>query len=613
MNFSDFHFIRPFWLLALIPYAVLIFAGWKNRLMQGNWSQVCDQELLPYILQDKPVEHNRWPLLSSALAAFLAIIALAGPSWERLPSPVFRNAAGLVIALDLSRSMDAADITPSRLIRARYKIADILRRRKDGQTALIVYAGDVFTVTPLTEDTETIRSQLSALTTEIMPVQGSNTSLAIERAVELFKQAGLTSGGILLVTDDVVLEDALPVVGSLKSYKLSILGVGTEQGAPIKTPDGGFLKDVVGNMVISKMKPGQLQELAEAGGGIFRAITPDDSDIEALLAVFDSQVEQQAETNNLLLDLWLDRGPWLVLLVVPLAAFNFRRGILSLILVILLQAPETGYAFEWQDFWQTQDQQAQQQFNQQHYKEAAENFANPEWKASAYYKAGEYQKSLETLENLQTSDAYYNKANAFAKMGKLQEALKAYQQALKINPKHEDALYNKKLVEEQLEKQKQQNKQQQSQQSSQKDKQQPQDSEQQNQDQQDQGKTDTQSSKQNQDQQAGQNQKPEDQQQTGEQQDQQEAQPQDQQKKNNSAETENSEKQAEAQQQKEQNTADANNTRMPVNQEDSQSEQQQADEQWLQRIPDDPSGLLRRKFLYQYGRRKNRSQNSEAW
>ncbi len=613
MNISDFHFIRPFWLLALIPYAVLILIGWKNKLMQGNWSQVCDEELLPYILQEKALEQNRWPLLSSALAAFLTIIALAGPSWERLPSPVFRNAAGLVIALDLSRSMDASDIAPSRLIRARYKIADILKRRKDGQTALIVYAGDVFTVTPLTEDTETISSQLSALTTEIMPVQGSNTALAIEKAVELFKQAGLTSGGILLVTDGVVLEDALPVVRSLKQYKLSILGVGTEQGAPIKTPDGGFLKDVVGNMVISKMKLQQLQELAEAGGGVFRPITPDDSDIEALLAVFDTQVEQQAETNNLFLDLWLDRGPWLVLLVVPLAALNFRRGILSLALVVLLQVPETGYAFEWQDFWQTSDQRAQHQFNQQRYKQAAEQFRSPEWKASAFYKAGEYEKSLETLQNIQTSDAYYNKANALAKMGKLQEALKAYQQALKINPRHEDALYNKKLVEKQLEKQKQQNQQQQNKQSSQQDKQQQQDKERQNQRQQDQEKK-QQANMQDQANQTEQHQSQEErQQQNSIQPEKQKVQPQNQQKKQNPPETEKSAQQAKAQQQKQQNKIDENNTRVPVNQEKPQNEQQQADEQWLQRIPDDPSGLLRRKFLYQYGRRKNRSQNSEAW
>ena len=177
MNLAEFHFIRPFWLLAFIPYTVILVLMWRNKLRNGNWSAVCDPALLPFILQEKVVNQSRWPLTSAALAAVLVIIALAGPTWQRLPSPVFRNDLAVVIALDLSRSMDAGDIKPSRLIRARYKIADILKRRKDGQTALLVYAGDAFTVTPLTDDTETIASQLEALNTDIMPSQGSDTGL----------------------------------------------------------------------------------------------------------------------------------------------------------------------------------------------------------------------------------------------------------------------------------------------------------------------------------------------------------------------------------------------------------------------------------------------------
>ena len=185
MNLAEFHFIRPYWLLAFIPAIAVIILLLKNKLNQGNWSNVCDAALLPYVLQEKPVHQTRWALSAGTFSCLLVIISLAGPTWERLPSPVFRNDAALVIALDLSRSMDASDIKPSRLSRARFKIADILKQRKDGQTALLVYAGDVFTVTPLTEDTETIASQLSALTTEIMPSQGSNTALALEKAAEL--------------------------------------------------------------------------------------------------------------------------------------------------------------------------------------------------------------------------------------------------------------------------------------------------------------------------------------------------------------------------------------------------------------------------------------------
>ena len=128
MNLAEFHFIRPYWLLALIPAIALLISLVKNKLNQGNWSNVCDADLLPYILQQKPVhKKHRWSLSVGALACLLAIFSLAGPTWERLPSPVFRNDAALVIVLDLSMSMDANDIKPSRLAKARFKITDIFK------------------------------------------------------------------------------------------------------------------------------------------------------------------------------------------------------------------------------------------------------------------------------------------------------------------------------------------------------------------------------------------------------------------------------------------------------------------------------------------------------
>ena len=600
MNLADFHFIRPLWLLALIPFVVVLSLSWKNKLKQGNWTQVCDAELLPYILQQRATMQNRWPLVSSALAGLITIIALAGPTWEQLPSPVFRSASALVILLDLSRSMDAADIKPSRLIRARYKIADILQRRKDGQTALIVYAGAVFTVTPLTEDTETINSQLTALETDIMPSQGSNTALALEQAVVLFKQAGLTRGQILLVTDGVILEDTLKVARSLDAYQLSILAVGTAQGAPIKIPQGGFLKDVGGNIVVPKLNNQDLQKLANIGGGSFRLISADDSDIEALLVSLDTRAEQQQkEGNNLLLNLWQDQGPWLLLLVLPLAVLSFRRGSLCLALMVLLPIPKNSYALEWQDLWKTSDQQAQINFKQQQYGQAATQFDNPEWKAASHYKAGDFSQAAEGLQGIQTSQALYNRGNALAKSGQLQEALQAYQQVLAINSKHEDALYNKKLIEKQLEKQQQQNNQQQGEkQDSQPQEQQQKDEESPNQEQE--------NAEQSQEHKAKQNENRADQQQQS-----QEQQNQQQQAEQSENEQQQAEQKQQQRQEDEKNTEDQSQeiTKKAM----QQNETNQANEQWLQRIPDDPSGLLRRKFLSQYVKHKNKSESTQAW
>jgi len=329
MTFSEFHFIRPYWLLAFLPLLVLIFLSVKNKLQQGSWQAVCDADLLPFVLQEKELKQSRTPLITSSLAAILTILSLAGPTWQRIPTPVFRNAAALVIVLDLSRSMDASDIKPSRLIRARFKISDLLTKRKDGQTALVVYANSAFTVTPLTDDTETINSQLSALTSDIMPAQGSNSALALKKAVELFKNAGLQKGQILLITDDDKIDNAFAQADLPSAYQLSILGVGTQEGAPIKLAQSGFLKDASGNIVLAKLNRRALQKVALSGGGIYQQITDTDADIERLSSHFE-RTAKHAETmeNDLLLENWVEAGVWLLLPLLLISAFSFRRGVL---------------------------------------------------------------------------------------------------------------------------------------------------------------------------------------------------------------------------------------------------------------------------------------------
>ncbi len=595
MNLTDFHFIRPYWLLALLPATLLIVSALRSRLGRGNWSEVCDADLLPFILQDKTLRQSRWPLTAAALAALLAVFALAGPTWERLPSPVFRNASGLVIALDLSQSMNAADIRPSRLSRARYKISDILNQRKDGQTALLVYAGDAFTVTPLTEDNATISGQLNALRTDIMPNQGSNASAALRLAVDLLKQAGLREGQILLISDGVdrrAIDEAPALLGA---YRLSVLGIGTEEGAPIKAEAGGFVKDAEGDIVVPKLQTGRLAKLAAAGGGVFRRISADDSDIEALLAAVDRPRADASATDNMLrLELWDDKGPWLLLAVLPLAALCFRKGVLGVALLLMLPFPQTSHALEWRDLWQTQNQQAQQAFRRQDFEQAAQQFRLPQWKAAAQYKAGQYQQAAETLQAVDTGDGHYNRGNALAKAGQLQQALEAYRQALRLDPANEDAQYNKQLVEQALKKQPQQD--------------QPQSGG---------------DSRQSEPQQEGQDRQGESSSQTGEQ---QQRQGEEGQQQSNTERQQEHAPETGDQPEQEPGPQDENAELNEHPEESEQTEQEraaqqspmdeseQASEQWLKRIPDDPSGLLKRKFRYQYGQRgRKQSQQDQSW
>ncbi|MEY3288455.1 MAG: hypothetical protein RLZZ419_697 [Pseudomonadota bacterium] len=599
MSLAEFHFIRPYWLLAIIPFVVILVLMLRNKLSQGNWSAVCDAELLPYLLQEKTVNQSRWSLTTGAITALLVIAALAGPTWQRLPSPVFRNESALVIALDLSRSMDAEDIKPSRLIRARYKIADILKQRKDGQTALLVYAGDAFTVTPLTNDTQTIESQLSALTTDIMPSEGSNTRIVLEKAVELFKQAGLQKGQILLVTDGINSDEIADAVTALDNYRLSILGVGTTDGAPIALPEGGFLKDEQGTIVIPKLNAGDLAKLAQAGTGVYQTITANDADIKTFLANIDEPVQQEGKENkNLLLDQWEDKGPWLLLLVLPLAALSFRKGLLCIALLLLLPLPKNSYAFEWQDLWQNKDQQAQQAYNSKQYEQAAKLFENPDWKAAAHYKAGEYDKALDSLKVNQSALSAYNQGNALAKSGQLEEAIKAYDKALKRNPDDADAKYNKALVEKVLEKQKQEQPPQ-----DKKDKQD--DKEKQSKENSEQKKADDQSEKSEEQKKA--EQKPEqseDKKSRQQQADEQKSDEKPEQQNKPEEKKSDADKAQQAEQKKNEGKDNEPPKPVPASQQPS-DEEQQANEQWLKRIPDDPAGLLKRKFKYQYGQREH--------
>ncbi|MGD0958558.1 MAG: VWA domain-containing protein [Methylomonas sp.] len=594
MSFAEYHFLRPWWLLALPALGILLYLLFKHKQGRGNWLEVCDEELLPFLLADKPLIQNRRSLLAGGAAGVLAIIALAGPTWQRLPSPAFRNDSALVIALDLSPTMNANDIKPSRLVKARYKIADLLKLRKDGQTALLVYGGDTFTVTPLTTDTATISSQLEALTTDIMPSPGSNAGKAIRKAADLLRQAGETAGDILLITDSVDAESAAQAGKWLGGNHLSVLAVGTGDGAPVRQAGGGFVKDDAGNIVVARLDAAALAELARQGHGLYQPVTTDDEDIDRLQKRFNPMgAANKNQENNLLLQQWDEAGPWLLLFVLPWAALRFRKGLLIWIGLCLLPLPGKSYALDWQSLWRNPDQRAQQSFNQNDYQKAAKQFNNPDWRAAAQYRAGEYQQAADTLKDTQNADGFYNKGNALAKAGKLQEAIEAYDQALKLAPDHQDAKYNKELVEKQLREQPK------------------------NQDQ-DQQKSDKQSD-QRQDKQEKQN-KPEDN--AGEQQAQQQQEDkQEQQKQADADKQRQQQKQSEGdkdqqdkdKQNEEKAQAQPSDKREQSQDKESKSaselekdETQRANEQLLKRIPDEPTVLLKRKFRklykeYQYG------------
>ena len=456
-SLADFHFLRPWWLAALVPLGLLLWRLAHQRLRGGNWAAVCDPALLPFVLISASVQRRRWPLYATALGALLGVLALAGPAWERLPQPVFRAQSALVVVLDLSRSMDAGDVKPSRLTRARFKIADILEKRKEGQTALLVYAGDAFTVTPLTDDTGTVRSQLPALSTEIMPTQGSRTSAGLGLAAKLLEQAGNRAGEILLLSDGVDGAETLDTARQLRDrgYRLSVLGVGTEDGAPIPKSGGGFLSDRSGAIVIPKLDASSLEELAAAGGGRYARLSVGDSDLDWLLTPT-GRMEELGEDSGFDADVWREQGPWLLLLLMPIGALAFRRGVLAILLLTVLPLPERAEAVDWTGLWLRQDQRAGRTLDDGDAQAAAQLFRDPAWKGAASYRAGDYEEAVKALDKLDDPTSHYNRGNALARQGSYEEAIAAYDETLERNADHEDALYNRDLLQQLLDQQQQQ-------------------------------------------------------------------------------------------------------------------------------------------------------------
>lgn len=602
-----FHFLRPEWLYGFPVLFVLLWLYKRRKAESRSWQSVCDPALLLHLLvRQSEGRRVRTVLPVLFFSGLLGIIALSGPVWDQLEQPVFRKQSAWVIVLDLSRSMDAGDVAPTRLTRARHKLVDILKQRGEGQTALIVYAAAPFVVSPLTQDAGTIIAQVSALKTELMPRQGSRPDLALKKAGLLLRQAGVARGRVLLISDGLEnvsrssLENAVSTLKN-QGHRLSILGVGSLQGAPITLPNGGFLKDDKGVIVIPKLNELVLLQLARLGGGSYARLSVTEADITKLFAEETAErFETKTEDTGMTTDRWREEGPWLLLPLLPIAALAFRRGVLAAFLLFLILAPVSVHALEWDSLWLRQDQRAAGLFENQDLSAAAALFEDPEWKAASHYRAGDYEKSIVALEGLDHPDALYNRGNALAQLGRLPEALQAYDAALQGDPEHADARYNREQVKEQLDQQAQENQQ------KQKGDGRPQEGEERESDQSGEGQENQVGQQSVSDSEA--ENKP-----GADGQEQSDARSSQDDERDNFSKP--NEKQDAEQQENREDVEDkgalSDSQRAELGEQD---ESQLANEQWLRRIPDDPGGLLRRKFYLQAQKSGQNMQNEEkAW
>ncbi|QYJ81129.1 vWA domain-containing protein [Shewanella aegiceratis] len=441
------HFLRPEWLLALIPLALLLWLRKRQRHQASSWNRYIAPHLAKVLVSGQ-ASNKKQHLGLIAFIWLVSVLALSGPALTKQQLPVFEANLGRVIVMDMSLSMYATDLAPNRLTQAKFKATDLIKSLKEGETGLVAYAGDAFTISPLTRDKSTLLNLLPTLSPEIMPVLGSNLPAALEQAKQLLVQGGHLKGEIILLADGVNPDQ----IGEAKSilddtqYRLSIIAMGTNQGAAIRLPDGQLMRDQSDQVVVSQTDLAQLNSLIGNSGGKLFAYRADGKDLESLTQSL--SLESDAKTADLQGEAWQDLGPYLTLLLLLPALLSFRHAFAALACLAILAPSPEAQAASWQHPFSTDDQRAMQAYQAQDYQGAAEQFTSPQWKAASLYKNGDYQEALELFEQDDSASGLFNQGNSLMQLNDLNKAIERYQQALKKDPQLTQAKQNLEMAEQ---------------------------------------------------------------------------------------------------------------------------------------------------------------------
>jgi len=422
IDWAALHFLRPHALWALAALPVLAWAWHAQRQRHNAWRGHVDPHLLPHVLVRGGARARRGMIVAT-VAYVLAVLALAGPSWRQADQPLWQTQRPLVVVLDLSSRITASDLPPSRLLQARAKLAQVLAARAGSPIALVAYADDAFTVTPLTDDAANIGLFIDDLSPDIMPMDGQRADRGIAWAAKLMVQADARRGDILVLTDRA---DSAAVAAAAEAraqgYTVSALGLGTASGAAYRGSDG-----VIGRAALDAAS---LRRLADGGGGRYQALTTDDADLAAL-DLRSPTLSAESTTSSGGGKAWRDEGYWLLIPLMALALLGFRRGA-ALVLVgalwLPMSQPASAAGIDW---WQRADQA-------EHARIA---------RGADAYRQGDYAAAEQAFTGIDTAEGWYNLGNALAKQQRYDDAIAAYDRALRAKPGMPDAAANRAAVD----------------------------------------------------------------------------------------------------------------------------------------------------------------------
>lgn len=416
IDLGPLHFLRPEWLWALLALPVLALWLRRRRDAGADWRRAVDPHLLPFLLEPGRASRQRWLGWLAALAYLIATVALAGPAWRRIEQPLWQTRLPVVVAVDLSSASLATDVAPSRVAQMQARLRRLLQSSPEGPIGLVAFADDAFTVAPITDDAANVALFVDALQPDVMPVDGQSPARAIEWSRELIERAGYRRGRIVLVTDraDAAAQQAA-VEAHAAGHVVSTLGLGSSDGATVRMRNG---RDVP-----VALDEASLRQLARSGGGMYAPLSLDGGD-DAVFAA----VPTGGRANGRGGRDWADEGfrllpPLLLLALVVLV----RRPRAAVALLAIALVPRPSFAA---DPWLRPDQQAHRAIE----------------RGIERYRRGDFEAAAEEFAKADGADAHYDRGNALAKAGRLQEAVSAYDEALRRRPGMPDAVANRQSV-----------------------------------------------------------------------------------------------------------------------------------------------------------------------
>lgn len=401
----------------------------------------------------------------------LMLVALARPVvLSEKMSKIDVKSFNLVIMLDVSKSMEAKDVFPSRLELAKKAIYKMMDEMSAANIAVIAYTHDAFLVSPFSNDFRSIQFLLSNLDTNSLSSSGSQILSALESSKKVFESTNDTKKVLLLVSDGADGNDLAKIDSYIKAnnFVLHVLNVGTKKGTTLQNSDGGLIKDTNENIVVSK-RDDSIAKVAHESGGAFLSTTGDLQKLDWL----SKEIKSSVDTKEVKLDRLggakeLFYYPLSVALGLLFFVFNAIR-LPFLAVLIFVQVDSNAGAFDFVDIYN-----AKKSYENKEYKKAANEFSKIDTKSAKYneanalYKDKKYNEALkkyQSIEGFSNDDEakrLYNIGNSYANLNKIDEAIKSYESALKIkddaDTKANLELLKKKKQEQQKKENKKENK-----------------------------------------------------------------------------------------------------------------------------------------------------------